>query len=61
MKAGPPQATISRAPDPSGVVETSLLNCPRAPTLIADPPQRHVAEQSLPAVIGVQSESTLHD
>lgn len=43
---GQPQMAPIRAPDPSGVLETSALNCARAPTLTADPPHWQVmAEQ----------------
>jgi hypothetical protein len=50
---------------PLGVLATSALNWPRAPTLMAsaNPSQLHVGlgPQKLPAVTPTQSESAAHD
>lgn len=42
---GHEQPTGPSAPDPSGVAETSALNCAVAPMLIADPPHRQLTVQ----------------
>jgi hypothetical protein len=45
VSRGQLQSTKPRAPDPSGVFETSSLNWATAAALMADPPQPHMAVQ----------------